>query len=354
MNAKQIRSTREHTVSEILSTLLETLKEGRAAVFCGIVESSGSAPRTSGARMLVLSDGGIRGSVGGGPVEGASLARALKMLKDGETHVLLPFNLNSVMAPEAGMVCGGAVKVLLQRVIPAQHVFFEKLQSLQKDRKRPALVTVMQADRAPVLGLWSAATGLEGVELLPHLAAELTRKAAKTRQSFRFNEEEVTVFVEPFIAPTLLHLVGAGHVALATAKVAAFAGFEVVVMDDRSEFASVERYPDAREVRVLENFDGCLGHLGSDDYVVIVTRGHLQDRDVLAQALGTGAGYIGMIGSRSKRDAVYRSLLESGFTEQDLSRVRCPIGLSIGADTPEEIAISIVGELIRERAGQSA
>ena len=125
-------------------------------------------------------------------------------------------------------------------------------------------------------------------------------------------------------------------------------------MDDRSEFADPERYPEAREVRVLENFDACLADLGADDYVVIVTRGHLHDRDVLAQALKTGAGYIGMIGSRSKRDAVYRSLLESGYTQADLDRVFCPIGLTIGADTPEEIAVSIVGEMIRVRAGVPA
>jgi xanthine dehydrogenase accessory factor len=105
---------------------------------------------------------------------------------------------------------------------------------------------------------------------------------------------------------------------------------------------------------VLENFDGCLTALGPDDYVVIVTRGHLHDRDVLAQALRTDAGYIGMIGSRSKRDAVYRSLLESGYTQADLDRVFCPIGLGIGADTPEEIAVSIVGEMIRVRAGVAA
>lgn len=341
-------------MSEILGTLLETLKEGRDAVFCGIVESSGSAPRTSGARMLVLSDGAIRGSVGGGPVEGESLARALKMLEDGQSHVLLPFNLNSATAAEAGMVCGGAVKVLLQRVVPAQRVFFEKLQSLQNDGKRPALVTVMRGDSAPTLALWSAATGLEGVELPPPLAAELARKAAKTRQTFSFNEDGLNVFVEPFIMPAVLHLVGAGHVALATAKVAAFAGFGVVVMDDRTEFANARRYPDAREVRVLDGFDGCLGDLGPDDFVVIVTRGHVHDRDVLAQALQTRAGYVGMIGSRSKRDAVYRSLLEAGIAQSDLDRVFCPIGLPIGADTPEEIAVSIVAEMIGVRAGRSA
>ncbi|HKJ64369.1 MAG TPA: XdhC family protein, partial [Desulfopila sp.] len=93
-----------------------------------------------------------------------------------------------------------------------------------------------------------------------------------------------------------------------------------------------------------------LGDLGVDDYVVIVTRGHLHDRTVLAQALRTDAGYIGMIGSRRKRAAIYTTLKNDGFTDTDLARVHNPIGLPIGADTPEEIAVSIAAELIQVRA----
>ena len=341
-------------MNEILTTIIDTLRQDRQAVFCGIVESSGSAPRTSGARMLVLPDGSIRGSVGGGPVEGASVTKALKMIDGDDAHRFLSFDLNSASAAEAGMVCGGAVKVLLQRVVPEQRGFFEKLRDMYLERQRPALVTVMRDGAAPVLGMWSASAGLEGVSLSGTAAAELSRKAAKARQNFRMEDGDATVFAEPLIAPTVLHIVGAGHVALATSRVAAFAGFEVVVMDDRADFANAERYPEAREVRVLENFEGCLKDLGPDDYVVIVTRGHLHDRDVLAQALRTGAGYIGMIGSRSKRDAVYRSLLDSGYVQADIDRVFCPIGMPIGADTPEEIAVSIVGEMIRVRAGVPA
>jgi len=108
------------------------------------------------------------------------------------------------------------------------------------------------------------------------------------------------VFVEPLVHPGRVHLAGAGHVALATARIAAFVGFEVVVMDDRQEFANSERYPEASRVRVLDSFTDCIKDLGPDDYVIIVTRGHIHDREVLAQALRTDAGYIGMIGSSRK------------------------------------------------------
>lgn len=336
---------------EILQTLAATLQQGQVVIFCGIVESSGSAPRTSGARMLVLPDGTSTGSVGGGPVEGATLAKAKEMLAGNKDQALLAFDLSNSTAAEAGMVCGGAVRVLLQRVTPGDTDFWAEVLALFRNRKRPALTTAMESDGQARLGVWSPDTGLRGVELPLDITTQLARKAAKTRQPFRLVHEETQVFVEPLLPPTTLYLVGAGHVALATAKVAALAGFELVVMDDRREFANQTRYPQAREVRALENFENCLFGLGPDDYIVIVTRGHVHDRDVLAQALRTKAGYIGMIGSKPKRAAVYQSLLESGFTQKELDQVHSPIGLPIGADTPGEIAVSIVAELIKVRAG---
>jgi len=128
-------------------------------------------------------------------------------------------------------------------------------------------------------------------------------------------------------------------------------GFPVVVVDDREEFADAGQFPEAREVRCMP-FGGVMARLPVDvhAFVVIVTRGHLYDKEVLGQALRTEARYIGMIGSRRKRDLIYKRLLEEGFTEEDLARVHSPIGLDIGAETPEEIAVSIVAELIDVRA----
>jgi xanthine dehydrogenase accessory factor len=191
--------------------------------------------------------------------------------------------------------------------------------------------------------------GAQDCELLVPLRKEILRK--NRRAQFLISHEEQDYFVEPLINPGTVYLVGAGHVALATAHLASFTDFDVVVMDDREEFANSERYPEAKEVIVLETFDDCLQGLGQDDYVVIVTRGHLHDRDVLAQALRTDAGYIGMIGSSKKRQGVYASLLEDGFSNNDLKRVYSPIGISIGGDTPEEIGPSIVAEMVKVRAG---
>jgi len=128
--------------------------------------------------------------------------------------------------------------------------------------------------------------------------------------------------------------------------------FRTVVLDDRAEFANRKRFAETDEVIVLENFDNAFGGvvIDPDAYIVIVTRGHSHDKTVLAQALKTDAGYIGMIGSRTKRDTIYRALKQEGFTQTDIDRVHSPIGMDIGAETPEEIAISIVAELVRVRA----
>ena len=125
------------------------------------------------------------------------------------------------------------------------------------------------------------------------------------------------------------------------------------VIDDRPEFADPVKFPDAAKVHQLP-FEGVLGKIPVDEssYLVIVTRGHIHDKTVLEQCLRTKAKYIGMIGSRRKKAMIYEKLLEEGFTKSDLDRVHAPIGLNIGAETPEEIAVSIVAELIQVRAGK--
>jgi xanthine dehydrogenase accessory factor len=124
-----------------------------------------------------------------------------------------------------------------------------------------------------------------------------------------------------------------------------------VVLDDRTEFASSDRFPGAYSVRVIEDFNQALHNLeiDADSYLVIITRGHQFDREVLAQALKSKAGYIGMISSSRKRDTIYAALKEAGVTQSELVKVHSPIGIPIGGETPEEIAVSIVGELIAER-----
>lgn len=145
---------------------------------------------------------------------------------------------------------------------------------------------------------------------------------------------------------------GAGHCGEKLVPLLGQVGFRTIILDDRMEYANHERFAAADEIVVLDSFTDALQNLPIDEksYIIILTRGHLHDKTVLQQSLKTKARYIGMIGSRQKREETYRALREEGFTTEDLNRVTSPIGLSIGAETPEEIAVSIAAQLIQVRA----
>jgi xanthine dehydrogenase accessory factor len=158
------------------------------------------------------------------------------------------------------------------------------------------------------------------------------------------------VFVEPVAPAPHLYLFGAGHVAYSLYKVARLAGFDVTVVDDRESFASRERFPEARDV-YADDFERVMAQLapGESSYIVIVTRGHRDDMRVLAWAIDQNARYLGMIGSKRKVIAIYKELEQRGVAREKLHRVAAPVGLAIGAVTPEEIAVAIVAEMISVR-----
>lgn len=163
----------------------------------------------------------------------------------------------------------------------------------------------------------------------------------------------VEIFVEPILPAPRLYLFGAGHVSLAIARMAHLAGFEIHVVDDRESFANRDRFPMAAEL--FTSFEEAFEKVRPDRfaYLVIVTRGHKDDMRVLRWAIGTEARYIGMIGSRRKVIAIYRALEKEGIPLDRFTRVHAPIGLEIGACTPEEIAVSIVAELVAVRRNAS-
>ncbi len=158
------------------------------------------------------------------------------------------------------------------------------------------------------------------------------------------------VFIEPILPTALLYIFGAGHVSINLCKAAKSAGFDVIVLDDREAYANRERFSDAKEV-IAEDFDQAITRLRPNEssYIAIVTRGHRDDMRVLRWAVQTRAKYIGMIGSKRKTIAIFRELTQEGLAPELFARVHAPIGLDIGAVTPEEIAVSITAELIAVR-----
>jgi xanthine dehydrogenase accessory factor len=165
----------------------------------------------------------------------------------------------------------------------------------------------------------------------------------------------VLVYIEPVLLEPHLVILGAGHVGKTLARLARFTGFRVTVIDDRKEFANHENVPDANEIMVKDferAFEGLA--VGKNTFIVIATRGHNHDLDAVRAALGTDADYIGLLGSRRKKGLLFRSLAESGFSQTDIGRVVIPVGVEIGSVTPEEIAVSIMAQIIHRRRAHGA
>jgi len=289
--------------------------------------------------------------VGGGLVEAQVMAAGAEILTTGQRRVET-FDLAGELATGADMLCGGRLRVFLERLEPGGLPLFLRLDQALAQGRRCLRLTPLGAGASALLGPGS---GSPEADLPEELVRAAQLAGAGLSAPVVFEHAGRSFALEPWAAASPLLLFGAGHVSRPTAQVAALVGFRVMVLDDRAEFANAERFPQA-QTRVLDSYDDCFAGLpaGPEAFVVIVTRGHVHDAEVLAQALRTRAGYIGMIGSRRKRDAVYARLRGQGFSEADLGRVRCPIGLAIQAETPEEIAVSIAAELIACRVGIGA
>ena len=337
----------------------ELLAEKQMFVMATIISHHGSTPRSAGTQMVISADGTGFGTIGGGLLEARVISAAATVLSYGRP-TLLQLELTPAEAAATDMICGGGLEVLLSLHGPGKDtavVFNRWQQSLATGHNGLFFIHLRRAGKRiedTGCGLILADGTVFGA--LPVAAADLADSLDTARRSGcmqRAALENGELIVIPNRIGQRLYVFGAGHVAQPTVHMAAVAGFRVTVLDDRAEFASIERFPDAHQARVLPDFGRAFTDLpvDGDTYIVIATRGHLHDRTVLAQALTTQARYIGMIGSRKKRDAIYKALMGKGFVQKDIARVHSPIGLAIGAETPEEIAVSIVSELVAVRAG---
>ena len=332
------------------------LAGGESLVLATIVSRSGSAPRAVGSRMAVRQDGTIVGTIGGGILEARVQDLAKEVFGHGQA-VLKKYVLSAQDASQMGMVCGGVVQTLVQFLDASQpdnpelyRGILASLEARQRAWLITALPSIFDIPQSTVQHLMKSEGTIVG-NLDPQAVQALMAQASAGQPEL-ISYQGKEYLVETLCHEGTVYIFGAGHVSQQLAPLATLVGFSTVVLDDRQEFANRERFPNAAEVIVLDSFQRALEGLeiNTDSYLVLVTRGHAHDNTVLRQALLTKAGYIGMIGSRRKRDAVYAALTQEGFTQQDFDQVFSPIGLAIGAETPEEIAVSIVAELIQVRA----
>lgn len=344
----------------IARTIRDLLEKESAVVLATVVGLQGSSPRHTGARMVFDQNGRSYGTIGGSLLEATAIKEAWSVLASRQSKFMY-FDMTGKEAP-SGMICGGRAEVLLDYIPSTLEniaLFKNWLEALQNSQNFFFLTHLKDNGKSvQILGhalLFRDGTVSGNQTLKPEDIAELSAELHNFSRTEVISLGETQVMVDPIRKLKTVYCFGAGHVAVPTAHIAALAGFRVIATDDRAEFANAERFPEAYSVRVIPDFLQALEGLeiDKDSYIVILTRGHQFDREVLEQALKTRAGYIGMISSRKKRDSIYQSLREEGFTDQDLARVYSPIGIKIGGETPEEIAVSIVAELIAVRAKQA-
>jgi len=348
-------------VREILDETLRLLESGQDFALVKLAADRGSTPRAAGAEMLVRRDGSIAGTIGGGLLELTMMKAAREVLEERRSRVTDMGLTGTDVGSEDEMICGGSAEVLVTYVPAGDSVLLEvcrAARAAERAQRRAWLFTLLPAATGDAGGvaveycLLGDDDSVAGAQTCDPGALRATIGKVAVHGPATLPDGR-TVLVEPLEPAATVLICGGGHVGQALAPVALAAGFRVVVLDDREEFANPQRFAGATVV--LAPLAGALARVGvaAHSYVVIVTRGHVHDIDVLRQALRSPARYVGLMASRGKRARIWSTMKEDGFSEDDLARVHSPIGLDIGAETPAELAVSIVAELIQVRAGAS-
>jgi len=351
---------------DIYSEIVKTLGGTEKLVLATLITRVGSAPRAAGAKYLIKADGTSLGSIGGGCVEAEVWQEAQKVMMKEKGRVL-HFELTSEQLAEGGLICGGNVDIFVEPLREEYLNIYQEVARIKQKGGAAILATLISVDGTfPKEGSSKVLMKASGEKIGDMLGGrqieqrilregEILLKGNKptvlaidSKESSSWKKMEV--LLEPIFSEPTVYIFGAGHVSQQLAPLAKRVSFKVVVIDDREMFANRERFPEADEVIVSE-FEKSFDHLNIDEcsYIVIVTRGHLYDGFVLEQAVKTNARYIGMIGSRKKIQTLYQNLIKKGISKETLNRVCAPIGLDINSETPEEIAVSIVAELIKVR-----
>lgn len=319
------------------------LKNGKIGAIATVISRDGSAPRDVGAKMFVGEDGKIYGTIGGGNLEHSVYKQAISTMGT-EKPEIIHIRMDSKEVASDGMICGGNVDVFLEPVHEKHVELYSRLGQLKRMGLNGVLITQFSGEKYLKTAIE------ENTEINGDDINEDDKKVFLEHIRDTDLHTEDGIIIEALHISPPLYIFGAGHVSQFIAKVAKMVGFYVVIIDDRSEFANSERFPDADEI-LVESFYDVFNHLKftGTEFIVIVTRGHQYDRDVLKESLKKETRYVGMIGSKRKVKMVLEHMKEIGLDPEAVDKVYSPIGLSISAETPQEIAVSIVAELVKVR-----
>lgn len=319
---------------DILTTAETWLKNGHRIALATVMTTWGSAPRPAGSQMVVRDDGAFEGSVSGGCVEKSVIETALEAMTDGRLR-RMPIGVADAEAWSAGIPCGGRIEILLEPLeAPALAELSALTAALQNDRRIVRAVD-LHSGQSCFLDARDCSTPLDA-------AAE---QALRSGTPVLCDDNGISWLLLPFSPPVDLVIVGAVHIAQALSAMARLIGHRVRIIDPRTAFATVERFPDLTLCHDYPDEAFARIPLGCRSAVVTLSHDAKIDDPALVAALASEAFYIGALGSRKTQAARRERLREKGFSEEQLARLHGPVGLAIGAKTPEEIAVSILAEL---------
>lgn len=338
----------------------------KGLVLATVAASSGSTPQKPGSSALFLNGRLIAGTVGGGIVENSVSLYTARCIEASES-ALLRFNLDKDTDDPEEAVCGGMLTILVDSdPLRSSQVFREMAESLRADRPGVLVTRVVPWNDSTVLvsRCWATAEcephvpGKDDERIAEEVKHMLTAGACAGYRQLEMvipgEEKRATVFLEPVFPPHRLIIAGAGHVGRAVSHQGRLLGFEVTVIDDRAEYANSQNLPDADNI-IVRDIGEAMRELPKDPdtYIVIVTRGHSHDAEALRPCIGSDAAYTGMMGSRVKVAKMHDEFILKGWaTEEQWKRICTPIGIEIGSQTVEEIAVSIAAQLIISRGNR--
>ncbi len=328
---------------DILSDIERWRAEGRPIALATVVETWGSAPRTTGGKMAVSADGSIAGSVSGGCVETAVVEAAQKTLRS-RVPQLLHFGISDDTAWSVGLACGGTIDVFVE---PLGDEIFDPVRDALLGERPAAIATVIRGsdtDLGRKLALFADGSTAGTADAAVLAAA---RGALAEGVSRRVSLGERELFVDVLLPSPRMVIVGGVHVAIPLVTLAKTLGFRTIVVDPRASFANAKRFPHADEI-VSEWPDAALGTLevNSSTAIAVLTHDPKLDDPALTAALRSPAFYVGALGSRRTHEKRRERLLAAGVTEEELARLHAPIGLPLGGRSPEEIALAIVAQVV--------
>lgn len=358
-------------MKDVFKETKRLLNDRHKLVLATVVRTKGSTPQKPGAKLLVREDGSGVGTLGGGCVEGDIWFAAQQLLKNVGPTQFREYQLNEDLAAEEGLVCGGTMYFMIDPIYEPEELlgFAHEINGAYSGEKPVALATLISNPGESILPLGSGIeTGRklfirEDGTTIGSLGSKSIDADAVGRGSqlmihgsneYVVTENGTEYFIEGYTSPPKLILVGGGHVSKAISSMADKLGFHVYITDDRSEFANYERFPEAKETIAMKPAQALDQiHITKNSFIVVATRGHKYDSDALAAAAKTSASYVGLLGSKRKIILIYEALVRMGLPKDRIKDLRAPIGLDINARTPDEIAISIMSEILMFQLGGS-